>query len=179
MSTNYALIADLKQAAIAAGALEGAVSDFELDVEGYRITSRDEIPAWIERAKAEFPHRFAVQSDEDAALAHSAFVLKNLTDVGRLYTQVGEKRFNELKAKWSNGVPASEAKRLNGKGDHSTNPWAPTEANINLKTGRFTDAAVGRQMGIVRALGAEKSAALAKAVGCRLGDLYASGFHRR
>jgi hypothetical protein len=178
MSTNYALIADLKQAAIAAGALEAAVRDFELDVEGYRITSRDEIPAWIERAKQEFPHRFAVQSDEDAALAHSAFVLKNLTDVGRLYTQVGEKRFAELKAQWSNGVPESAKKRLNGKGDHKTNPWAAVEGNINPKTGRFTDAAIAKQIGVVRALGAEKSAALAAAVGSRLGDLYASGFKR-
>ena len=149
MTTNFALIADLKQAAIAAGALEAAVSDFELDVEGYRITSRDEIPKWIERAKQEFPHRFAVQSDEDAALAHSAFVLKNLTDVGRLYTQIGE-AVQQLR-KVANGVPASEAERLNGKGDHSTNPWAPTEANINLKTGRFTDApSVGKWASSVR-----------------------------
>ena len=178
MSTNYALIAALKQAAIAAGALENAVAYFELDVEGYRITSRDEIPAWIERAKQEFPHRFAVQSDEDAGLAHSAFVLKNLTDAGKLFVQVGEKRFNELKAQWANGIPESEKKRLNGKGDHSTNPWAAVEGNINPKTGRFTEAAIAKQMSVVRGLGAEKSAALAAAVGCKLGDLYASGLKR-
>jgi hypothetical protein len=178
MSTNFALIAALKQAAIAAGALENAISDFELDVEGYRITSRDEIPKWIERAKQEFPHRFAVQSNEDASLAHSAFVLKNLTDAGKLVTQVGETRFRELEKQWANGVPESEKKRLNGKGDHSTNPWAAVEGNINPKTGRFTERVIAKQMGVVRALGAEKAAALAMAVGCKLGDLHASGFKR-
>jgi len=178
MPLNYALIADLKRAAIAAGALESAVSDFELDVEGYRLTSRDEIPAWIEHAKQEFPHRFAVQSDEDAELAHSAFVLKNLTDAGRLFVQVGEKRFEALKAQYANGLPESEKKKLNDKGDHSTNPWN-AEGNINPKTGRFTDAAIAKQISVVRGLGAEKSAALAAAVGCRLGDLYAAGFQRR
>lgn len=179
MPPNYALIAALKQAAIAAGALENAVADFELDVEGYRITSRDEIPAWIERAKQEFPHRFRTQSDGDAELAHSAFVLKNLTAAGKLFSLVGGKRYEELKAQWSNGVPKSEKIRLNGKGDHSTNPWAATEGNINPKTGRFTDAAIAKQMSVVRGLGAEKSAALAAAVGSKLGDIYASGFQRR
>jgi hypothetical protein len=177
MTTNFALIADLKRAAIAAGALEAAVSDFELDVEDYRITSRDEIPKWIERAKSEFPHRLAVQSDDDAVLAHSAFVLKNLTDAGRLFVQVGEKRFEALKAQYANGIPESEKKRLNGK-DHKTNPWAAVEGNINQKTGRFLDSAITKQMSVVRGLGAEKSAALAAAVGSKLGDLYASGFKR-
>ena len=125
-------------------------------MEGYRITSRDEIPAWIERAKQEFPHRFRTQSDGDAELAHSAFVLKNLTAAGKLFSLVGGKRYEELKAQWSNGVPKSEKIRLNGKGDHSTNPWAATEGNINPKTGRFTDAAIAKQMSVVRGLGAEK-----------------------
>ena len=178
MSTNYALIIELKQAALAAGALESAISDWELDVEAFRILTRAEIPAWIAKAKMDFPHRFASQSDSDATLAHSAFVLKHKTDEGRLFNAVGEQRFEELKKLYANGVPESEQKKLNGKGDHSTNPWAANEGSINPKTGRFTEQAIAKQMGVVRALGAEKAAALAMAVGCKLGDLHASGFKR-
>jgi hypothetical protein len=172
---NFRLEAELKIAATAAGCLESAIDDFELDVIDHRITSAAEIPAWIEKAKEQFPHRFANQTDYDAEMCQRAFVFKNLTAEMQLYKAVGEQRFNELKALYANGVPASEKKKLklNGSADHKDNPWL---GETNPKTGRYTDATITKQMSLVRAVGPEKAAAIAAAVGSRLGDLYAPGF---
>lgn len=174
MSRNFLLEAKLKEAAAAAGALQSALSDFEDDVSAYRITAESEIPQFIEQCKKEKPHRFAVQSDHDAALCVQAFVTGNLTAQGKLFNAVGEARFNELKKLYADGVPESEKKRT-GSPDHAKNPWAPTPANIK-PNGRFTEDAVSRQMSLVRAIGAEKAGDIASRVGCRLGDLYAAGF---
>jgi hypothetical protein len=175
---NFLLEAQLKEAAALAGCLESAVNDFELDVQDHRITSAAEIPAWIEKAKEQFPHRFAVQSDHDRELCQQAFVFKNKTAESRLYRAVGEKRFEELKALYANGLPESEKKKLNGSADHRKNPWAPVESNINMKTGRYSDDAIKRQMSLVRATGPERAAQVAASVSAKLGDLYAAGFKR-
>lgn len=178
MPRNYVLSGELKQAAIASGALESSMPDWELDVEVYRVTNRSEIPLWVERAKTDFPHRFAVQSDHDAELCRAAFIAKNKTAEGRLYNAVGEQRYNELKRLYANGLPESEKKKLNGSADHSKNPWAPIETNISPKTGRYTDDAIRRQMSLCRAVGPEKAAQVAAAVGSKLGDIRAVGFRR-
>jgi len=170
---KFLLEAQLKEAAALAGCLESAINDFELDVQDHRVTSAAEIPAWIEKAKEQFPHRFAVQSDYDAALCQSAFIRGNKTDESRLYLAVGEKRFNELKAQWAGGVPESEKKRLNGSADHSTNPWRGTPDNLEPGSNRYSAAAFKAQVSVVRALGPEKSAALAAACGAKLGDVRA------
>lgn len=176
MSRNFNLEAELKQAAMAAGAMESALADFELDVQGYRITSRSEIEAWVQKAKELYPHRWASQGAEDDALCRSAFVAKNLTDAGRLYKQVGEARFEELKKQWASGEP-DHIKKKNGSVDHSRNPWAPTEKNINMKTGRYTSEAFARQCSLTRAN--ERAAAqVAASVGAKLGDTTAPGFKR-
>ncbi len=176
MSRTFRLEAEMKIAAVAAGCLESALGDFELDVQDHRVTTVAEIPQWIEKCKIARPHRFAVQSDHDAELCQSAFVFKNKTAETRLYRGVGEKRFNELKALYANGLPESEKKRLNGSADHKTNPWA-AEGNTDHR-GRYTDAAIAKQMSFCRAAGPAKAAHLAAVVGCRLGDLYAAGFKR-
>lgn len=168
---NWYLEAQLKEAATAAGCLESALPDFEMDVQTYAITKADEIEKWVERCKAEKPHRFALQSDHDAALAQSAFIFKNKTDEGKLYNAVGEQRFDELKKLYANGLPEAEEKRLNGSADHSKNPW--NAAGNTDARGRYTDDAIRRQMALVRAVGPEKGAAIAAAVGSKLGDLYA------
>lgn len=170
---NFLLEAQVKEAAAAAGALESALADFELDVQAYRVTMESEIPAWIEKCRKDLSHRFAVQSDHDAALCVQAFVARNMTAQSKLYSIVGEVRFEELKKLYANGVPESEKKRT-GSPDHSKNPWAGIEANIKPGSkGRFTDAAIQRQMSLVRAVGPEKAAGIAASVGCKLGDLFA------
>jgi hypothetical protein len=178
MARNFLLEAQMKEAATLAGCLESALPDFELDVQTFKVTAASEIPAYVEKCKTEKPHRFAVQNNDDAELCQRAFIFKNMTAQSQLYRAVGEKRFNELKALYANGLPESEKKRLNGSADHSKNPWAATEANINPKTGRFSDDAIHRQMSLVRATGPEKSAQIAASVGSKLGDLYAAGFKR-
>ena len=177
MPPNYALQIALKDAAKAAGALEAALPDFDLDVQTFKITAVSEVEKWVEKCKVEKPHRFAVQSDHDV-LAHRAFVLRNKTAEGQLYKSVTPQRFEELKTQWSNGIP-EHAKEQFKDADHATNPWAATPANCNMKTGRYTDDAIKRQMSAVRGMGPEKAAQISAAVSAKLGDLYAPGFTNR
>jgi hypothetical protein len=176
MSRNFILEAQLKEAAVASGCLESALPDFAMDVETFAITNASEIPAWIEKCRTERPHRFALQSDHDADRCQKAFLFKNKTEEGRLFRDVGEKRFNELKKLYANGLPESEKKRLNGSADHSKNPW--NAAGNTDDRGRFTDEAIRKQMSFCRAAGPEKAAQVAATVGSKLGDLYAAGFRR-
>lgn len=176
MARNFLLEAQVKEAATAAGCLESALEDFELDVQTFKVTAASEIPAFIEKCRTEKPHRFALQTDHDGELCQRAFIFKNKTAEGTLYKAVGEKRFTELKALYANGLPESEKKKLNGSADHKTNPWV-AEGNTDPR-GRFTDAAIHKQMSFCRAVGPEKAADVASKVGSRLGDLYAAGFQR-
>jgi hypothetical protein len=48
-----------------------------------------------------------------------------------------------------------------------------------MRTGRYTDDAIKRQMSLVRATGPEKSAQISASVGAKLGDIYAPGFKNR
>jgi hypothetical protein len=173
MSRNFLLEAQMKEAATAAGCLESALGDFELDVQTFKVTKADEIPAYIEKCRTEKPHRFAVQTDHDVELCQSAFIFKNKTAESRLYKAVGEQRFGELKALYANGLPESEKKRLNGSADHSKNPWRGTPDNLEPGSSKYSAAAFKAQVSIVRALGVEKAAALAAACGAKVGDVRA------
>ena len=172
MARNFLLEAQMKEAATAAGCLESALADFELDVQTFCVTNAAEIPAHIERCKAEKPHRFAEQTDHDAELCQSAFIFKNKTAESRLYKAVGEQRFNELKALYKDGLPAPEKKR-NGSADHSKNPWRGTPDNLEPGSTKYSAKAFAAQVSIVRALGIEKAAALAAACGAKVGDVRA------
>lgn len=176
MSRNYSLEGRIREACQQAGVLESAIEDFIADHDAYKFTE-GELPAYIERCRTERPHRFAIQSDHDAELCKLAFVIGNKTAEGRLYRAVGAQRFGELKAMYAGGVPESEKNRTGE--DHSKNPWAAVEGNVNPKTGRFTEAAIRRQFSFCRAAGTAKAAEVAAAVGCKLGDIYASGFKSR
>lgn len=175
MPKNYGLIEAVKNAAVAAGCLDSALPDFESDVDAFLVMKRDEIPRWIERCKAERPHRFKVQADGyDVELATAAFIRKNLTAQMQLHRAVGAERFEEIKAEFANGLPEG-VKKI--QGDHSSNPWNAV-GNTDEK-GRYTDAAIARQISFTRAVGPEKAAAVAASVDARLGDLYAPGYRRR
>jgi len=173
MSRNFLLEAKMKEAAVAAGCLESALPDFEMDVQTFAITDASEIPEWIENCKANRPHRFAVQNNDDAELCQRAFIFKNMTAQSQLYKAVGEKRFNELKALYANGLPESEKKRLNGSADHSKNPWRGTPDNLEPGSNKYSAKAFAAQVSVVRALGVEKAAALAAACGAKVGDIRA------
>lgn len=173
---NYALEGRIREACQQAGVLQPAIEDFIADHDAYKF-AEPELAAYIEQMRVEKPHRFALQSDHDAELCAQAFVAGNLTAQGRLHREVGPQRFAELKSMYANGVPESEKKRTGT--DHSNNPWAAVKANVNPKTGRFTEAAIRRQFSFVRAAGTAKAAEVAAAVGCKLGDIYAAGFKNR
>jgi hypothetical protein len=173
MSRNFRLEAEMKEAAVAAGCLESALPDFEMDVQTYAVTSAAEIPKWIEKCKTAKPHRFAVQTDHDAELCQKAFLFKHKTSESQLYRAVGEQRFNELKQMYASGLPESEKKRLNGSADHSKNPWRATPDNLEPNSNRYSAAAFKAQVSIVKSLGLAKAAALAAACGARVGDVRA------
>lgn len=65
--------------------------------------------------------------------------------------------------------------RSNG-GNHETNPW--NAAGNTTASGRYTDAAIAKQLSFTRTVGPEKAASTAAAVGARLGDIYAPGSER-
>ena len=171
---DYLMRAKIMEACAAAGVLESAFNDFIVDNEAFKFDEAS-LPAYIEQCRKEKPHRFAIQNDHDAELCQSAFIATNLTAQGKLLREVGPARFAELKALYADGVPESVRKNTKTP-DHSKNPWAPIEGNINLKTGRYTEAAIARQMSLVRATGAAKAAQIAASVSSKLGDLYAPGF---
>jgi hypothetical protein len=170
MARNFRLEAEMKEAATAAGCLESALADFEMDVQVFAVTSASEIPAWVEKCRTEKPHRFAIQSDHDAEQCQRAFIFMNMTAQSQLYKTVGEKRFNELKALYANGVPESEKKR---SADHKTNPWRGTPDNLEPGSNKYSAKAFAAQVSVVRALGVEKAAALAAACGAKVGDVRA------
>ncbi len=173
MARIFRLEAELKEAATAAGCLESALPDFEMDVQTYAVTNAAEIPKWIEKCRTEKPHRFAIQTDHDAELCQKAFLFKHKTSESQLYRAVGEQRFNELKKFYANGLPESEKKKLNGSADHSKNPWRGTPDNLEPGSTKYSAAAFKAQVSIVRALGVEKAAALAAACGAKVGDVRA------
>lgn len=125
----------------------------------------------------------------DPALLEAAFLKNNWTarshvvraagsiaEADRLAQQFGLTGVNDRRV----GTRPAEQKPAEKKDDaHTKNPWAPTEANINLKTGRFTEAAIDRQFKFTRAVGIQTAAQVAAAVGCRPGDLFAAGYKSR
>ena len=133
--------------------LQSALDDFVVDHDAFKFTE-DELPAYIEECRKSKPHRFAFQSDHDVALCTSAFVSKNKTDEGVLFRSVGPARFNELKAMYADGIPASAKKPDGGK---STNPWS-----AELWDPR-------RQISIVKGLGIAKASEMAAHAGSFVG----------
>lgn len=166
---NYVLEGELQDAALRAGALESSLADFALDVQVYRVTDRSEIAAFVAQAKVDFPHRFAIQSDHDAELCRAAFIDKNKTAESRLYLAVGAQRYIELKTLYSNGLPESEKKKLNGSTDHAQNPWSSHPDNLDAR-GKYNAKAIGRQCQIVKSLGEAKATSIAASVSSKLGD---------
>jgi hypothetical protein len=126
----------------------------------------------------------------DPALLEAAFIKNNWTarshvvraagsvaEADRLAQQFGLTGVNDRRA--GTRPQQQSEKKPDVNADHAKNPWAPTEGNINPKTGRFTEAAIERQFKFTRAVGIQTAAQVAAAVGCRPGDLYASGYKPR
>ncbi len=111
MSTrNYMLEGQLQEAARVAGALEAAIQDFALDAQSFRVTKAEEIPAWIEKSKTEYPHRWKPGgSDDDDQLFADAFgETPNYTAQGRVVAKYGEVGAREIASRFNT--------KLGGKG---------------------------------------------------------------
>jgi hypothetical protein len=102
------------------------------------------------------------------ALNNDVAATEKLIAAERAKTASGDdKEFEEFK-RW-------KASRSNGNGScHEKNPWS-AEGNTDAR-GRYTDAAIARQMSLVRATGPEKAAQVAASVSAKLGQIYAPGF---
>lgn len=183
---NYALEALLMEAAEKAGALPSAIQDFALDVQDFRITSASEIPAWIEACKKDKSHRFAIAGTENNELFIRAFAHGNLSAQGVVVKTLGEDRAREVAAQFGTtlgGKPGTIPESLKANipdFDHtkpSTNPWSAHPSNLDAQ-GRYSARAITSQASVVKALGAEKASAIARAAGAKLGDIRPPGKRR-
>jgi hypothetical protein len=172
---NYALEGRIREKCADAGVLETALEDFIMDFRAYRFTSEAELPKWIEQCRIEKPQRFALVGSEEQQLAIDAFgPHPNYTKRAQLVRQVGEARAAEIAATFGT--------TLGGKGgkvpahikvetpDASTNPWAAIPENLDDR-GRYNQKAFSKQASLTRAVGEAKAAAVAAAVGAKLGDI--------
>lgn len=162
---------EIQTACAVAGVLPTAIDDFVCDAENYQF-DRNEIGKYIDRMRAERPHRFALQTDFDIDLCTKAFVNKNMTAQSHLYRSVGPQRFEELKKAWADGIPQDVQKKLRPAADQSRNPWS--RAHTDPKTGRFTPRAMTLQSNLVKAIGYAKASEIAAAVGAKIGDTKAA-----
>ena len=167
---DYLMRAKIQEACAAAGVLESAFDDFIVDHEAFKFTEA-EIGTYIEKCRTEKPHRFAIQNDHDAELCQSAFIAKNMTAQSRLFREVGQQRFAELKSLYAAGIPESVKKKLNGNADHKNNPWANVPENLDPKTGMYNAKAVGKMAALAKAMPLPKVAEIAASVGARIGDV--------
>jgi hypothetical protein len=154
-----------------------AFDDFIADYQAGKFTE-DGIAAYVQECRHLKPHRFTIQGDDDAALAHRAFVLHNLSAQGELVRKVGLDRAREIAKQYSTELGSTkrgtepDAVKSRRGGDHGSNPWAAIPGqNTDPKTGRYLPSAITRQASIVKSLGLDKARAFAAAVGAKVGDV--------
>jgi hypothetical protein len=122
---------------------------------------------FVRSRAVEAPHWFP--SAQAVDLQEQAFGSKpTLRARGELFREVGAANYATLAAEWgSDAVSLKPGTAPAGSGheikkpspaERLKNPWSKQGWNLT------------KQMGLVRSLGAEKSAAIARAVGCKIGD---------
>jgi hypothetical protein len=113
------------------------------------------------------PHWAPTQTAPD--LEAQAFgAVPSLTARGILLKQLGAAEYAERMKAWGANQstlkpgtpPAGEVKDAPRK-SKSSNPWSDDPANLD-KFGRYNAAAIGRQSALIRAIGLEKSAQIAR-----------------
>jgi hypothetical protein len=175
------VIKELEVAGKAAGMVETAVGDLidRVDqfgaADGGVVVHRDTglpLIAWLESQKTIKLHWWP-QIDIASELAEKAFGQGNLTAQGQLIAELGGGKLGiaaarDIAHKWQSELGSTKPGKRPGNADDksadakpklsSTNPWLKANWNIT------------KQAGVVRSLGAEKAAGIAKAAGCVLGS---------
>lgn len=172
---DYVAEAEIRTAAANAGVLAGAIEDFILDFESYKF-GRDEIAKYIDECKTTKPHRFAVQSNDDALLFNQAFgAAPNLTAQTRVVKQFGLERAKEVAAMFGTSLgsakpgTAPDGMKPATPAGGERNPWSSQYADP--KTGRYSARAITLQANLVKAIGFQKASEIARAAGARIGDV--------
>lgn len=124
----------------------------------------DKLERWIDELPEHHPHYFPNTSPD---LLEQAFVLGNLTARGKVIKQEGRARYLEVAKVWSADPndPRIPGKRPGSQSaddrpevkDRSNNPWLPEAWNVS------------KQGSIVKAMGIEKAAAIARTAGSYIG----------
>ncbi len=154
----------------------GCIEDFinrmclECDVvrgdDGLKFIAKDSGKEMLEHVLTDFrakaPHFWHQEAPPD--LAEQAFLMGNRTAAGKLVQAIGVEAAKAEAAKW--GTDLYSGKPGKRPGD------APTDSKPKLRNnpwlaGQFN---ISKQGELVRSLGAEKAAAIARAAGCKLGD---------
>lgn len=125
---------------------------------------------WVEQVTVARPHLLKRPAIEPELIEQAFGAKPSLQARGVLYAVAGAAEFNKIAAEWSadlrnlnpgtrpsgNGDKGSEKKPT--PGSNKTNPWSAAGWSL------------ARQGQIVKTLGVEKAASIAKAVGCKLGS---------
>jgi hypothetical protein len=122
------------------------------------------------------PHLFP-QRVEASLLERCFGPNPSLTARGELRREVSAADFARLAAEWgSDAVRLKPGRALDEDGafaeikaPNAANAWSDHPSNVDPKTGRYTAAALTRQASVVRGLGAEKAAGMARSAGAFLG----------
>jgi hypothetical protein len=129
---------------------------------------------WLETNK---PHLLPAKFER--SLADRAFLDGNISARGTLVREVGQQEATRIAQNYGlktlhdtkrgtrpDAVDGSEKK--NGTADHRNNPWSNHQNNVDGR-GRFTANALTRQGQIVKSLGLDKAAQMARAVNSSVG----------
>ena len=121
----------------------------------------DASKAWLEKFKPHLlPRKF------ERSLADRAFADGNMTARTTLLRQVGKEEADRIAQQYDlrdvsdsrrGTAPVDSTKKPSGKGHHKNNPWHKDNFNISA------------QGKLLRAIGAEKAAAIAASVGSKIG----------
>jgi hypothetical protein len=158
-------------------------NDFQFGDDG-KLTHRAtglhaEHPQVLDYLQANSPHLVAVRP-ADVSVSDRAWLEGNLKARGEIVRRVGLeaataeaqryglKDIADVKTK---GVRPSDVDVPDNKEKKPTNPWAVAPENVDPATGRYSPAAISRQAHVVKALGIQKAAQIAGAVGSKIGDV--------
>jgi hypothetical protein len=155
-------------------------NDFQIGDDGklaHRATGLHiEHPQVLDYLQANSPHLVASRP-ADVSVSDRAWLEGNLAARGQIVKRIGVAAAEAEAARYglkgladmSKGVRPSDVKAPD-KEKKQTNPWARDGKNLDPATGKYSPAAITRQAALVKGLGIQKAAAIAAAVGSKIGD---------
>jgi hypothetical protein len=173
------------------GMLNGGVVDWKMHHSEYHVsTTEDGSRVLIHTADGERAdsarhgaylhkvrtHYFAAKVE--ASLLEKCFGANpSLTARGELRKEISAADFAKHAADWGSdpvrlkpgSAPDGDGTTVATKAPSAANAWSDHPSNVDPKTGRYTAAALTRQASVVRGLGAEKAAGMARSAGAFLG----------